>query len=68
VNLQDFVAQRGQGVIADRGTERLGQSDRIVILLRQLWTREMRKLANGQPLKQWRWPGWLATTVGDKPL
>jgi hypothetical protein len=48
--------------------EHLGQSDRIVLMLRQLWTREMRNLANGQPLKHWRWPGWLETTVGNEPL
>lgn len=64
VNLQDFVAQRGQGVIADRQHEHLGKSDRIVILLRKLWSREMQNLADGKPLKQWRWPGYLRTAAG----
>ena len=64
VNLQDYVAQFGQGVIADREQERLGAMDEIVVLLRQLWSREMRKLARGEPLKQWRWPGYLDTTTG----
>lgn len=64
VNLQDYVAQRGQGVIVDREHERLGQSDKIVILLRKLWSREMAKIANGEPPKQWRWPGYLEATTG----
>jgi len=64
VNLQDYIAQKGQGVIADRRNERLGQSDKIVLLLRRLWSREMAKLEAGEPLKQWRWPGHLETTTG----
>ena len=53
VTTQDYVAQKGQGVIYDRASERLGRSDAGVILLRQLYAREMRALAEGQPLKQW---------------
>jgi 5,5'-dehydrodivanillate O-demethylase len=68
VNLQDYIAQRGQGVIADRRHEQLGQSDRVVILLRKLWSREMGKLANGGPLKRWSWPGYLETTSGGKSV
>jgi 5,5'-dehydrodivanillate O-demethylase len=64
VNLQDYVAQRGQGQIVDRVHERLGQSDKIVILLRKLWSREMAKLAGGEPLKVWHWPGYLEATTG----
>jgi 5,5'-dehydrodivanillate O-demethylase len=64
VNLQDYVAQRGQGLIVDRVHERLGQSDKIVILLRKLWSREMAKIANGEPLKRWHWPGHLEVTTG----
>lgn len=51
--LQDYVAQVGQGAIADRAHERLGRSDVGVILLRKIWTRELRALAEGQPLKKW---------------
>ncbi len=54
VNIQDTVAQLGQGVIADRTHERLGRSDAAIILLRKLWARELRALAAGQPRKQWR--------------
>ncbi len=64
INLQDFVAQAGQGVIADREHERLGRSDRAVILLRKIWEREMRALAEGRPVKRWRWPGHVAVTTG----
>ncbi len=64
VNLQDFVAQAGQGIIADRTHERLGRSDKAVILLRKIWQRELRALAEGRPLKQWRWPGYVAVTTG----
>ncbi|HEY7061492.1 MAG TPA: Rieske 2Fe-2S domain-containing protein [Chloroflexota bacterium] len=64
INLQDFVAQAGQGVIADRAHERLGRSDKAVILLRRIWERELRALAAGRPLKPWRWPGHVAVTTG----
>lgn len=64
VNLQDYVAQRGQGLIVDRVHERLGQSDKIVILLRKLWSREMTKIASGESLKRWHWPGHLEVTTG----
>ena len=64
IAIQDHVAQCGQGVIADRATERLGRSDVLVILLRQIWEREMRALAEGRPLKQWTRPAALLPTVG----
>jgi 5,5'-dehydrodivanillate O-demethylase len=63
INVQDSVAQIGQGPIADRLHERLGRSDVGVIRLRQIWARELAALAEGRPLKQWRWHG-VETTVG----
>ena len=51
--IEDEVAQTGQGVIADRSHEHLGRSDRGVFLLRKLWERELRNLAEGRPVKQW---------------
>jgi 5,5'-dehydrodivanillate O-demethylase len=48
------VTQLGQGVIADREQERLGASDAGVILIRNLWKRELRALAEGRPLKEWQ--------------
>jgi 5,5'-dehydrodivanillate O-demethylase len=53
ITLQDFVTQVGQGRVADRRQERLGRSDSGVIVFRQLWERELRALAEGQPLKAW---------------
>ena len=53
LRLQDDVAQIGQGRIADHDNERLGQGDRAIILLRKIWARELRALAENRPLKQW---------------
>lgn len=53
VMLEDEIAQTGQGAIAVRGNEHLGRSDRGVFLLRKVWERELRNLAEGKPLKQW---------------
>jgi 5,5'-dehydrodivanillate O-demethylase len=53
--VEDHVAQMGQGPIVDRSDERLGRSDTNVILLRKLWERELRALAEGRPLTQWHW-------------
>jgi 5,5'-dehydrodivanillate O-demethylase oxygenase subunit len=64
VNVQDEVAQVGQGVLVNREHERLGRSDVGVILLRKLWERELRALAEGRPLKAWRRPSRLTVTTG----
>jgi 5,5'-dehydrodivanillate O-demethylase len=53
VNIQDCVSQNGQGAITDRSIENLGRSDAGIIMLRQLWMRELRRLAEGRPVKQW---------------
>jgi 5,5'-dehydrodivanillate O-demethylase len=51
VNLEDHVTQVGQGAIADREKERLrGPSDAGLFLLRQVWMRELKALAEGRPL------------------
>jgi 5,5'-dehydrodivanillate O-demethylase len=55
-NVQDNVVLAGQGSIVDRSRERLGQSDKGVILMRKLWEREMRAIAEGEKPKQWRRP------------
>ena len=64
INIQDVVAQVGQGQIPDRGSERLGRSDLLVILLRKIWLRELQALADGRPLKQWAQPRELAAAFG----
>lgn len=53
-SVQDFITLVGQGVIADREREHLGREDAGVILLRKLYVRELRALAGGRPVKQWR--------------
>jgi len=53
VSIQDTLAQRGQGVIADRKDEHLGRSDVAVIEIRKVFMRELRALAEGHPVKQW---------------
>jgi 5,5'-dehydrodivanillate O-demethylase len=55
-NLQDYVAQVGQGTIVDLAEQRLGREDAPAIVLRKIWSRELRALAEGRPLKQWRRP------------
>jgi len=64
VNIQDHVAQQGQGAIPNRDAERLGRSDVAIILLRQIWRRELSALAAGGGLKQWRRPEKLIATSG----
>jgi len=53
VMVEDEVAQTGQGAIAVRNNEHLGRSDRGVFLLRKIWERELKNLAEGRPVKQW---------------
>ena len=52
-SVHDYVAQRGQGVIAHGVNDRLGRSDVAVIHLRHLFEREMTALAEGRPLTPW---------------
>jgi 5,5'-dehydrodivanillate O-demethylase len=54
--VEDYVTQVGQGRIWDRSRERLGAVDRGVFLRRKLWQRELKALAEGQPLKEWVMP------------
>jgi len=54
VSAQDYVAQVGQGAIVDRSQERLGKSDAGVILLRNIFRRELDAIKNGQPGKDWK--------------
>jgi len=51
--VQDHVAQIGVGLMAER-EEVLGLSDRGVSMCRQLWVTELQKLADGEPLTDWR--------------
>jgi 5,5'-dehydrodivanillate O-demethylase len=66
VNIQDVVAQVGQGQIADRDHEHLGRTDVMIALLRSIWLRELQALANGAPLKQWAVPDRLSAAFGTE--
>ena len=52
-SVQDYVTLVGQGTIADREHEHLGQEDVGIVLLRNIYLRELHALAEGKPLKQW---------------
>ena len=54
IQAQDYVAQVGQGAIADRSAEHLGTSDRGVIALRKTFRRELDALRDGEAGKAWQ--------------
>jgi 5,5'-dehydrodivanillate O-demethylase oxygenase subunit len=64
LEIQDHIAQGSQGVIADRDSELLGRSDVLVVLLRRIWAREMKAMAEGRPMKQWVRSVNIKTTTG----
>lgn len=64
VLIQDGVAMIGQGARRDRSNDLLAASDRLVALLRKLWTREMAAIEAGRAIKQWRIPRDLVPTKG----
>jgi 5,5'-dehydrodivanillate O-demethylase len=51
--IEDQCAQPGQGVIADRSAERLGRSDKGIIALRKIWSRELRLLSETGRSQAW---------------
>jgi 5,5'-dehydrodivanillate O-demethylase len=64
VGLQDDVVLTAQRAIPDREIEYLGRSDTGVVLLRQIWQRELAALAVGGQLKNWMRPANLVATTG----
>ena len=64
VMIQDAISCVGQGAARDRESDILGASDRVVSMIRRLWTREMRAIAEGRPVKHWKAPRDLRTTRG----
>jgi nitrite reductase/ring-hydroxylating ferredoxin subunit len=49
VNTQDFAIQEGMGPIPDRSKERLGTTDRAIIVTRQLLLEAIERVAQGEP-------------------
>lgn len=64
VNIQDYVAQVGQGVVPDFEHERLGRSDALVALFRRILARELQAFADGRPLKKWTTAESVVATTG----
>jgi len=64
VNIQDAVALAAQPPLGERPSDRLGKSDIQIIVLRTIWSRELRALEAGTPLKTWKVPLDLMTTSG----
>jgi len=58
-SLEDYVVQVGQGPSAPREEDRLGKLDVGVFLVRKLWERELKALAENRPLKRWVIPAEL---------
>jgi 5,5'-dehydrodivanillate O-demethylase oxygenase subunit len=54
--IEDYITQVGQGPIADRGREQLGQTDIRPLLTRRLWLREVTAMLEDQPLTEWQIP------------
>src|SRR5262249_25048965 len=51
---QDYVAQMGQGTIADRENERLVTSDKGIAFRRKLFFRELDLVEAGRGTKRWK--------------
>ncbi len=56
IQIQDSVVLKAQGPRVDREADNLGETDRQVALLRRIWSRELRAIEAGEPIKIWRLP------------
>lgn len=56
VSIQDSVVQEAQPLMSEREPDRLAPSDGPVILLRKIYSREVRAFAQGKPTKKWTLP------------
>jgi 5,5'-dehydrodivanillate O-demethylase len=65
-NIQDCAVLASLGPPAQRTfDELLGGTDVSVALMRRLWLRELKALADGRPLKEWRRPDHLWADITD---
>jgi 5,5'-dehydrodivanillate O-demethylase len=53
IQIEDYVAQVGQGATPDHTKDRLCRNDIAIVLLRKIWERELRALVENRPLKVW---------------
>lgn len=57
-HLEDEVVLAGMGLLSDGPLEEhLGSTDVGIVIKRKIWERELRALAEGRPIKQWRLGG-----------
>lgn len=56
VTIQDAIVQERQPPMSEREADRLGPSDGPVILIRRIFSREVRAFAEGKPTKTWTIP------------
>jgi 5,5'-dehydrodivanillate O-demethylase len=54
--IEDYTVQVGQRPISEERHERLGNQDKGLVMLRKLWRRELKALAEGKPLTKWATP------------
>ena len=64
VALQDMVVLSGQPRDRRREDDLLAATDRQLVMLRSIWTRELRAIEDGAPRKRWRLPPDLTATTG----
>lgn len=64
VALQDMVVLSGQPRDRRREDDLLAATDRQLVMLRAIWTREMRAIEDGGPRKRWSLPPDLTATTG----
>jgi len=48
INTQDFAVQEGMGTYTDRSQEHLGQSDRLIVMLRKMLFESLDRIASGE--------------------
>lgn len=66
-HLEDEVMLVGIGNADDAPfSEQLGPTDACVIAKRKIWERELRALAEGRPLKEWKWPGRVPVSLRSR--
>lgn len=61
--IQDYVTQVGMGSDDMREHEHLSKSDAVTVLLRRVLKRELQALADGSPLKEWKFTDAIADPV-----
>lgn len=56
IQVEDYVAQVGQGTTPDHSKDRLCRNDIAVVLLRKIWERELHAIVEGGAEKHWHRP------------